>query len=283
MRITVVGDVLLDIDLWGPDQRPAPDGGTPIVDVTRTNSRAGGAGLVATLLRRDGHEVRLVTAIGSDDSAERVRELLGDVELVACDSQAPTPVKTRLRAGDATVARLDVGCAPPPPPRITPALCEALGECDALIVSDYGRRLTADERLRETVRRVADELPVVWDPHPRGSRPVPGVSVSTPNRAEAVGFAETDDVEAAAHALRRDWGAHAVAVTLGADGVLLEAEERRRLPAERIDVADGCGAGDRFAASAAIGLARGERIEAAIGGAIRETGRFLAAGGVATL
>jgi rfaE bifunctional protein kinase chain/domain len=286
LRLTVVGDLLLDVDLWGPSQRAAPDGGMPIVDVTSETARAGGAGLVATLLRRDGHDVRLVAALGEDAQAERLRALVGDVELIACPSTAPTPVKTRLRAGDSTVARIDTGCAPPPAPAVTAAQLEALGAldaADAIVVADYGRRVTADAGIRSVLENRAGTLPIVWDPHPRGSAPVPGVTIATPNRGEAVGFAGTDDLDRASRLLLDEWGAGAVAITLGADGVLLHDETARHLPTRPVDVVDGCGAGDRFASALAAALASGTHLRSAVTAAMTVTGDFLAAGGVSSL
>ncbi|WP_022882863.1 PfkB family carbohydrate kinase [Gryllotalpicola ginsengisoli] len=282
MRITVVGDLLLDVDLWGPTQRTAPDGGMPIVDISRESVRAGGAGLVATLLRQDGHDVRLVAAIGVDEAAARLRGLLEGVELHLGASNAPTPVKTRLQAGEGTIARFDVGCAPAPAPEVTDEMRAAVGEADAVVVADYGRGMTADAGIRSSLAAVAAHVPVVWDPHPRGSRPIAGV-VATPNRSEAAGFAATEDMEAAAARLRAEWCAVAVAVTLGAEGVLLHADRVERRPARVVNVVDGCGSGDRFASAVAAALAAGAGLGEAIDHAVHRTADFLEAGGVAAL
>ena len=98
MRITVVGDCLLDVDLSGVAGRLSPDAPVPVVDVTGTVDRAGGAGLVATMLARDGVDVTLVTALADDAAAERVRAQLTGVRIVAGLLHGPTPVKTRVRA-----------------------------------------------------------------------------------------------------------------------------------------------------------------------------------------
>jgi len=285
-RVTVIGDLLLDVDLWGPTQRPAPDGGMPIVDIARENVRAGGAGLVSTLLRGDGHDVRLVAAVGADGAAARLRGLLDGVELLLGPSGAPTPVKTRLQAGEGTIARFDVGCAAPPPPQITSEMLAAIEDADAIVVADYGRRMTADAGIRSALADAVARVPVVWDPHPRGSHPVAGVAVATPNRGEAAGFAGTEDMAAAARRLRAEWEAAAVAVTLGAEGVLVHGhlapdDTPEHHPARVVNVVDGCGSGDRFASSVAAALAAGSALSAAIDRAVQDTADFLEAGGVA--
>jgi len=97
--LVVVGDSLLDVDLEGSADRLAPDAPVPVVDVTREWQRPGGAGLAALLAARSGHEVVLVTAIGADESADRLRGLLGGlVEVVALPLVGGTSRKTRVLA-----------------------------------------------------------------------------------------------------------------------------------------------------------------------------------------
>jgi D-beta-D-heptose 7-phosphate kinase/D-beta-D-heptose 1-phosphate adenosyltransferase len=59
MRIVVVGDVMLDVDLSGEATRLSPDAPVPVVDVSGVKRRAGGAGLVARMLAGDGWPVTL--------------------------------------------------------------------------------------------------------------------------------------------------------------------------------------------------------------------------------
>ena len=122
MRVTVVGDSLLDVDLAGVAERLSPDAPVPVVDVTSTVDRAGGAGLVATMLARDGVEVTLATALGGDDAARRVFDALAGVHVVAGRLDGPTPVKTRVRAEGHAIARLDEGCGAPAAPSIDDAM-----------------------------------------------------------------------------------------------------------------------------------------------------------------
>jgi D-beta-D-heptose 7-phosphate kinase/D-beta-D-heptose 1-phosphate adenosyltransferase len=132
---------------------------------------------------------------------------------------------------------------------------------------------------------------VVWDPHPRGATPVPGVRLVTPNREEAATFARSYGDDAAgltglaavsrhASELVRAWEAHAVVVTLGADGALLSHGESSPsvVPVPAVQVSDTCGAGDRFAASAAVALAEGAVTLEAVHTAVLAAADFVAAG-----
>ncbi|MCZ9344251.1 PfkB family carbohydrate kinase, partial [Streptomyces sp. TRM76130] len=77
-------------------------------------------------------------------------------------------------------------------------------------------------------------------------------------------------LRAAAHIaadLVRDWRVAAVAVTLGARGALLSYGEHPLLvPAPAAHPGDSCGAGDRFAATAAALLADGTLVGEAVEG-----------------
>jgi D-beta-D-heptose 7-phosphate kinase/D-beta-D-heptose 1-phosphate adenosyltransferase len=54
------------------------------------------------------------------------------------------------------------------------------------------------------------------------------------------------------------------------------------IPAPRVVVTDPCGAGDRFAATAASALLRGRSVDEAVSDAVTSAAAFLAAGGVST-
>jgi rfaE bifunctional protein nucleotidyltransferase chain/domain/rfaE bifunctional protein kinase chain/domain len=295
MRIVVAGDVLLDVDLDGAATRLCPDAPVPVVDVSTVRGRAGGAGLVARMLAGEGHRVCLVTALGGDDPGRRLLQELAGITVVAGRSGAPTPVKTRLRADGHPIARFDEGCLDRSEPEMTPRMLAAVEEADVLVVADYGRGLTSNPSLRATIARLAHSIPVIWDPHPAGADPVPGVAVVTPNLSEARAAAAVittgepgppPGVADLAGTLLRHWQCKAVLVTQGADGATLvgaSSPAPLHLPAPRAAVADSCGAGDRLAGSLAAHLVAGEGLEESCRRAVRDAALFLAAGGVAAL
>jgi D-beta-D-heptose 7-phosphate kinase/D-beta-D-heptose 1-phosphate adenosyltransferase len=297
MRIVVVGDVLLDVDLSGEATRLSPDAPVPVVDVTGVKRRAGGAGLVARMLAGDGWPVTLVTVLADDDAGRQLEAALAGVRLAAGPSNFPTPVKTRIRAGTHPVVRFDQGCGAVPVPDVTAAMLRAVENAGAVIVADYGRGLAANPQLRELLARLAEDVPVVWDPHPAGAPPVPGVAVVTPNLAEAHkaagkghdAFARSAAADGAAEVagiLLDQWSSRAVLVTTGEHGAtLLRQRDRlpRPIPAPRVEAGDPCGAGDRLAASLAVHLVAGRDLEDSAVLAVHEAAAFLAAGGVASL
>jgi D-beta-D-heptose 7-phosphate kinase/D-beta-D-heptose 1-phosphate adenosyltransferase len=290
MNTVVVGDLLLDVDVEGDVERLTPYAPVPVLDVVSETKRAGGAGLVATLLLRDGHDVTLVTALSDDLRATELPPLLSGIALVAGRSPSPTVVKTRIRSREQPIVRIDEGSGTPEAPEVTAAMLDAIAHADLLVVADYGRRLLEDRSLRDAVTAAATRIPVVWDPHARGAQPVPGVIV-TPNLGEAKAFSGVEGsgvrfADEAAQRLLADWGCAAVVITMGSHGALLRTSATG-LPlvaaAPVVADADVNGAGDRFASALAVALGSGRTTSDAVQHAVAETARYLEDGGVAVL
>lgn len=285
--LAVVGDVLLDIDVEGTVERMCPDAPAPVLAVSGERIRPGGAGLAAVLLAGRGIPVRLVTALGADPDAQRLRALLrGSVDLVTGPAVGDTVVKCRLRTEGRSLLRVDRGTARAAPGfgvAVAAELDAALTGVGAVLVSDYGRAVTADPVVRAAVARaVARRVAVVWDPHPRGAEPVRGVTVVTPNLAEARAAAgEVPDALAAAAVLVERWHAGSVAVTLGAGGAVVWRRDGScsAVPTQPVTAGDTCGAGDLFAGAVAEALAHGAHVDDAVAAAVTAATEFCAHGG----
>lgn len=287
--VLVVGDAVLDQDLEGRVERLAADAPVPVVDGLRSCPRPGGAGLAACLAVRSGRPVRLLTALCDDEGAHQLRRLLEDagVEILDLGRAGRTPEKLRVRAGGQTLLRLDRSEAPgrPGPLPEGGAVQKAIRDSGAIVVSDYGYGMAAEPGVRSALGHLTPRVPILWDPHPQGPDPLPGVRLATPNRRES-GLAGRSTAEAAGRAreLRRRWRVEAVAITLGAEGAVLVTDEDRpplRVPAPLIADGDPCGAGDSLAVSAGCLLAAGASVEEAVEVAVARASEFVAEGGAA--
>ena len=294
--LVVLGDALLDIDLDGTAARLAPDCPAPVLDELEENPRPGGAALAAVMAARDGHRVILVTALGDDEAGRRVEQLVDGVQVVRLGYDGPTPVKTRVRASGRSLVRLDTGTGAGTVTSVPDEVGPMLAEASAVLVADYGRGVTSSPELRRLLSDVVAHVPVVWDPHPRGAAPVPGVRLATPNEGETKTFAAAApgsqtganrlaEVALRAERLIADWQARAVAVTLGERGALLSYGSGAPVvtPAPSVSAVDPCGAGDRFAVTAAIALGSGQVTTEAVGAAVADAAAYVGAGGPASL
>ncbi len=271
--LVVVGDVLLDQDLSGEVDRLAPDAPVPVLTVHRTEQRPGGAGLAAVLAARTGRPVTLVTALGRGPDAGTARRLLEEAGVAVVDvgTDAEIPVKTRVRAGGQILLRLEQVTPPGPRDALPPAALAALRSATAVLVADYGRGLAAGEELRRELAALVGRVPIVWDPHPRGAVPVPGISMVTPNDREVRHWqtrlggeqpAESSmaaDV-AMARRLREAWQVGHLVVTRGSRGAVMVADDSSPplvVPPPVVSTGDPCGAGDQLAVSLAVALGSG--------------------------
>jgi len=285
-----VGDTLLDTDVEGTVRRIAPDAPAPVLDEESVADRPGGAGLAALFATGHGYDVALVTALADDAGGARLSELLtaAGVEVYGVPLPGATPEKVRLRAGGHVMMRLDRGgAAADPHGDVCTATLAVFERAAAILVSDYGRGMARHPQLRAAIEQA--KAPVVWDPHPNGPAPVPGVRLVTPNVAEvrtlsgdAGGGSTLTTAQRAGQLLRQRWRAGAVAVTVGADGAILchSGPIPLVVPAPAVADGDPCGAGDRFAVAAAMALADGALVSEAVQQAVAAATAYVAAGGV---
>jgi rfaE bifunctional protein nucleotidyltransferase chain/domain/rfaE bifunctional protein kinase chain/domain len=283
--IVVIGDALLDRDLDGCVQRLAPDAPVPVVDLESEQIRPGGAALAAAFARRLA-DVTLITALGRDGAGREVRDLLAaaGVDVVDAGVGGATPEKIRVRAQGMPVARVDRGEGVSLGP-LSPGARRAMQRADAVLVSDYGRGITAHSEVQALVADAVRQMSVVWDPHPNGTPPAAAVHLVTPNLSELLGSTAQQPSLATVTTRAREYTARvscrAVAVTMGERGALLVDGDDPPLvvAADRTFGTDVCGAGDAFAAAATVALAGGRVLSEAVEDAVRTATRFITAGG----
>ncbi|OBG31501.1 PfkB family carbohydrate kinase [Mycolicibacter heraklionensis] len=287
--LVVVGDTMLDIDVDGMASRLSPEAPVPVVDPERIWQRPGGAGLAAVLAAREYPDVVLVTATTDDATGRSLARIFAEdypgIRVIGLPLCGGTLSKIRIRAGGQSVVRVDHGDGYAADKRLPAEIVELLGEAAAVCVADYGHGVAGHEELRSALTAAAGRTPVVWDPHPRGSVPIPRCSLVTPNDGEAKTFAPSCGGGQRADALRREWNADAVSITLGAGGAMFadagHIAQHIRSTAPTGGHSDTCGAGDRFAVAAALALADGADALAAATVAVAAASRFVVAGGAA--
>jgi rfaE bifunctional protein nucleotidyltransferase chain/domain/rfaE bifunctional protein kinase chain/domain len=284
VRLTVVGDALLDEDIHGTANRISPEAPVAVIGELATSRRPGGAALAAVLAAQEGHQVTLVTAFTEDEAGRFLADQLTacGVCMINLGGCGPPATKTRIRSQGQTLLMLDGATEREPPGAWCDAADGAVAGAQAVLVADYGRGLTSAADVRAAIARVVGRVPVVWDPHPRGPAPVPGITVATPNGREAHHFAQGPgssridrDIECARR-LVESWRVGYVTVTRGAEGAVLIGDSLSAplvVAAPFESPADGLGAGDKLAGVLAAALGAGvavpEAVRHAVGAATR--------------
>jgi D-beta-D-heptose 7-phosphate kinase/D-beta-D-heptose 1-phosphate adenosyltransferase len=294
-RVAVFGDLMLDRYVWGSVDRISPEAPVPVLEVRRESVRFGGAANVAENVVSLGAKAELVGAVGADDSGRELLSLLEgrgvDASRVVTLPDRRTTTKTRLIAHSQQLVRADREDAgeigPPHDEAIRRGLVDAVGRCDALVVSDYGKGVVTKAGLAAGVSAaLAGGKVICVDPKESHFQSYAGVTAITPNQKEAgnaVGVRIVDDATLArvGWELQRTLDAGCVVVTRGEQGMSLfmKGGEQVNLPTVAREVFDVTGAGDTVVSVMAVALAAGATmVEAALianhaaGIVIREVG-----------
>ena len=248
----------------------------PILLGGATSSMLGGAGNVAANVKSLGGKPRLVALIGDDAEAVRIRTLceaegVPTTWLVA-DPARKSAVKTRFISHGQQVLRFDSETVGAPDTahaeRLRKAFDKALANCDAVILSDYGKGVLLGGAAEAMIRRArAAGKVVLVDPKGTDYSPYSGASYLTPNRKELREASnlpvDTDEtVITAARSLIARHGVEGVIATRSEHGMsVVTALSAVHIPTVAQAVFDVSGAGDTVVASLALALARGLSVE----------------------
>ena len=171
-RLLVVGDLMLDRYWFGDVQRISPEAPVPVVRVTRSEERLGGAANVAFNAASLGVRATLVGAIGDDEPGRRIEALAREhgIDLHAVrDPQLATTIKLRVIGRQQQLLRVDFEQAPGPR-----ALAhERLDAPARLVVADHAdeRRVHAERgRIERDVGGAPEPLVGARDAHDRHRR-----------------------------------------------------------------------------------------------------------------
>lgn len=272
-QVLVAGDLMLDHFVWGSVERISPEAPVPVVRVTDESLRLGGAANVMANLRALGGAVSACGMVGNDTAGRQLLGLLQDLGIetagVSRSRAERTIRKTRVLAQQQQMIRLDrepsqavFGAAAA---RARGHLLANLHAADVVVISDYGKGFVTPELLRMLAEiRRHRPFALIIDPKDVNFPYYSGASLLTPNRDEAsrasgVAIRDGDSLERAGRELLRRWGAEAVLITRGEEGMSLFVGERptRHFPTTARNVFDVTGAGDTVVATCALAIGAG--------------------------
>lgn len=280
-RVLVVGDVMLDRYWFGAVERISPEAPVPVVRVSNEEDRLGGAANVALNVKSLGVRATLLSMVGHDDAAVRLRALLAERGVDAIlgeDAKLQTIVKLRVIGRSQQLLRVDFEKEPDFEvlANMLSDFEQALPEHDVVLFSDYGKGgLAHIQRMIELARQAGK--PVLIDPKGSDYSRYAGAAVITPNRAElaqVVGaWRDEETLHRRAQALREELGLQALLLTRSEEGMtLFDAEGAAHVPAQTREVYDVTGAGDTVIATMAAMLAIGMTVREAMALANRAGG-----------
>lgn len=271
--IAVVGDVMLDRFVWGKVRRISPEAPVPVLEVSREETRLGGAANVANNLASLGASTVCYGCIGNDHNGQIALKLLKDAGIgtagIVKASDRHTIIKTRMIAHAQQVIRVDSENTQPLASVVESAVFDRLrrnvDRYDAILISDYNKGMLTKNLLHRIIR-LAKSLnkPVIIDPKGRDYAKYHGATGITPNLSEtelAAGMDITDDktLKSSALKLLKKLNLEFIVVTRGEKGMSLFNKDGSStyVPARARAVYDVTGAGDTVLAALGFALANG--------------------------
>lgn len=259
---------MLDRYIIGEVKRISPEAPVPVLAVSEEKSVAGGAANVALNLKALGADVETIGWFGDDERGEELLDIL-DQRNIEVDqrfrfSTAPTISKSRVTSSNQQICRVDREASlesySPDLKVLGSNISKKVKLADAVIVSDYGKGFVTDQLLG-IVSKNARFLSI--DPKPSRLLQYANPDLLTPNRFEALELAglsrESCDPfpqEDVVGKIFEKFAPKMLAVTLGADGMLLATEGKidKIIPTFAKEVFDVSGAGDTVIAALTLGL-----------------------------
>ncbi|MDF2690904.1 MAG: hldE [Gammaproteobacteria bacterium] len=266
-KVLVIGDIMLDNYWVGQTSRISPEAPVPVVHIKEQYAKAGGAGNVALNITSLLGQAVLIGLAGNDEAAGILYKILNQGK-VDCEfeqlANKPTITKLRILSQNQQLIRTDFeeNFNDAPKQALVERFTKALKECNAVILSDYGKGTLSDtESLIKVARKY--KVPVLVDPKGTDFSHYRGASMITPNLKEfeaVVGNCQSEeDIVQKGLQLIRSCRLDALLVTRGADGMSLiqPGHEPIHMPTQAKEVFDVTGAGDTVIAVMAMAMGAG--------------------------
>ena len=288
LRVLVLGDVIIDEYIDCSPLGMSQEDPTIVVTPLDHHSFLGGAGIVAAHARGLGADVEFVTVTGDDPTADETAKRLENYGVrshILRDESRPTTLKQRYRAHGKTLLRVSHLRQHAVDAKLTERLIdeidERLTDVDCLIFSDFNYGCLPQEVVDPVAER-ARRQGVFLAADSQASSQLSdisrfgGMDLITPTEREArLALGDPNSgLAVLAEELHRKADADNVVITLGAEGMLVNARDGENMQTDRLRAfnntpRDVAGAGDSFLTLAALCMRAGGNVwEAAYLGSI---------------
>ena len=264
-KIMIVGDMMLDIYMKGKVERISPEAPVPIVSVTESFSRLGGAANVAQNLKALGTEPILCAVTGNDDKSNELISLMLEHNMntsgIVKSNERITTTKVRIIGNNAQMLRVDTEDTFDLTENERNLLMSRIKEIinneniDGIILQDYNKGVLTETLIKEVIA-IANErnIPIGVDPKKKNFLAYQNATFFKPNLKElkeGIGIASKDDsideILKSVDALHDKLNCRYIMTTLSERGVLIKdykTDTYHHIPAHLRKIADVSGAGD---------------------------------------
>jgi rfaE bifunctional protein kinase chain/domain len=278
-KIAIIGDLMLDVYIWGKVGRISPEAPVPVVDVEEESYRFGGAANVGLNIKSLSGIPLLIGVIGYDREASIFDSLLEENHFIKdgifVDEERPTTVKTRIIAHNQHVVRIDKedrnDISKEYENKILNYLEANLSGLTVIILEDYNKGLLTKSLIKKLIEIANDnKICVTVDPKFDNFFEYKNATVFKPNKKETeeilgIKLNSEDEVIQAGKKLKERLNAEYLLLTRGEKGMSLFSSDGKvdSIPTKARKVADVSGAGDTVIAVLSMALAAGADIKEA--------------------
>ncbi len=278
-RIAVIGDLILDVYVWGEATRISQEAPVPVVHVNKKTERLGGAANVMCNIVTLGAEAYAYGVTGKDLYSDDIKRLMKEFKInyssILIDETRATTMKQRIIAASQQLVRIDYEDRGEVLPDLKRSIVDKLKsaiiakEIDAVIFEDYAKGMLDSEmaaEITEAAQRAG--ILIALDPHPGHPLKISGITIMTPNKSEAFGLAgmyhpdmdnDQEELAKAAAIIQEKWNPDHLLITLGSQGMALFSKNQNPviIPTRAREVFDVSGAGDTVIATFTLAMLAG--------------------------
>jgi D-beta-D-heptose 7-phosphate kinase/D-beta-D-heptose 1-phosphate adenosyltransferase len=277
-NLLVVGDLMIDQYFWGKSERISPEAPVQVINVSNESMVLGGAGNVINNLKVLGSNVDVLSVIGNDENAIKLKDLLisinVDTKYLITEDNRITSKKSRVIASQQQVVRYDREStdeiSKPSQKLILETFKKIINNYDIVLISDYGKGILST-KLTQSIINVASQnnKKVLIDPKGLDYSKYKGAYLLTPNIKEAsdatdINIIDDETLLQAITQLKSICELEISLVTLSEKGIAIYDSNLRIHPTSSKEVYDVTGAGDTVLASLGFSLACNLSIDQAV-------------------
>ncbi len=277
LKITVIGETMLDRFIKGSVSRISPEAPVPIVKINEEKIIPGGGGNVANNLVELGADVSLISLIGNDDAGNKLIAINKsrniNISGLIQSKAVKTIEKNRIIAEHQQIVRFDMDpinfkLSKNMEEKLLGALKNDLKNgSKAVIISDYGKGIFTPGMISKTIKLCANfKIPVCVDPKVEHFGKYKKVTCITPNTNEAfsgmrqIPKTSQDEIINLGKKIIKKLKLKSLLITQGENGMTLfnntlKTLRIKHIPSQTKEVFDVTGAGDTVISVFTLSLA----------------------------
>mgnify|MGYP002470040701 FL=1 len=273
IRVLLFGDFMVDKYIYGKVSRISPEAPVPVLQVTKKQTKLGGAGNVVNNVMALGAKVRVLGCIGQDNDGgwiiSELKENGIETNYIQQFSHVNTISKTRLVSKNQQFLRYDEEKIQAIPREYIAYMennkQEIFQDIHVVIISDYGKGVVTEESAQFLISNANERgIPVIIDPKGKDYGKYAGAYACTPNVKElsdVIGheLITEEELRTAGQEVKKNAQIKNLLLTRSEKGISLfdSEDDKKDFPALSKDVVDVTGAGDTVVCIVALMLVAG--------------------------